>query len=763
MKDLRHIVCAIFIALVAVFTFLKIQTDDEIYMDFNSFDIEASGSDTSAGVLSVEADAISDKEGLFAVSRSVDLPKGSYNIEIDHDSTDEISYAFMDGEKVFSAGYLPENEIRTTFSINLPREINDLTIRFYYKGEGTVTIKHLHISSAGKIPIYSDNLLGGLILIAAAIILDILSLKKRGIPLPVLIGVVTIFTASYPLFASGFLEGHDTAFHLMRIEGIKDALLDGQFPAVIYPNAAYGHGYLGTLYPNIFLYIPAVLRLFRVSALNAYRASFLLINIFSYITAYLCGKGISTSRRGAVLAAVLYTLAPFRIIDVYFRSTLGEAIAMVFFPLVLLGIYNITIGDSSKWRVLFVGMCGLIESHILSALFGGVLCAAFVLVFIVKLFKEKRIMGLLYAAAASVAGSLMFFVPFFYYRAQNLQLDATIRRFNPARAAQPMYEIFSTIPRLLTDKDDAFLRREMIPTLGLIGIACIALTLCCALYGRIGQEEKKFVITALALELAIVYIASDLFPWNTLEKFEGLFYQLMLLEHPWRLFSIAVCIFAPISALALERTEWFSPNFIAVSLSLVILTLITDSLQIDMIFNHRSRAFDMQTGNTAYSYNVDYMPDQFRDMEALRTDDAPVAVAYGKGGNDVKDEVMRAGEREERKVNIKSYYKNGTHITLEYEDAAPDIALRLPLLYYRGYRALDAKGQSLPVYEGELGDVCVGLKSDSGNGAVKVDFKQPVGNMIAFIVSVLSIIVVLWNKPAWILLKLCGKIKAKKE
>ena len=757
MKIPRHAVCVIFIVVVAVFTFLKIQTDDEIYMDFNSFSIKASDSDISEGVLSVDAGAVTDKEGLFAVSRSVDLPAGSYNFEVDHENGDGAYLIIMDGEKPYHTQELPGNEGRTAFSLGVEREINDLTVHFFYKGEGGVTIKHLLITSEGKSLIYTDDLLTGLLLIVLAVILDIcLVIKKKKLPVPVLIGAAAVFAASYPLFAAGFLEGHDTAFHMMRIEGVKDALLDGQFPAVIYPNAAYTHGYLGTLYPNIFLYIPAVMRLLGVSALGAYKASFFLINMFSYYTAYLCGKGISGTVRGAVLAGVLYTLAPFRIIDIYFRSTLGEAIAMVFFPLVLLGIHNITIGNSRKWRCLFVGMCGLIESHILSAIFGGALCAFFFLVFIVKLFKEKRILQLIYAAAASLVSSLMFFVPFFYYRAQDLQLDDTIRRFNPARAAQPMYEIFSGLPRLLTDKDDAYLRREMIPTLGIVGLVCIALSLCAVICADLKKEERKFALTALAVETAIVYIASDIFPWQTLEKFEGLFNQLMLLEHPWRLFSISVCIFAPLCALALERTDWIKPSFAAAAVMLAVLTLVTDTQQLDMVFNNRSRAIDMETGDTAYSYNVDYMPREFENMEALKEDEAPAAGSLRADAEGENAGLPVPGGL----ADITVYSKKGTHIYLEYENnKGTDTFIRLPLLYYRGYRAVDENGGPLTVYEGKLGDVCVALEPGKAAGAVRVGFYQPVWNLISLLISLAAIILVFWNKPAWILLNLCGKIK----
>ena len=240
MKIGRHAVCIVFAVIVAAFTFLRIQTDDEIYMDFNSFNVKASESDVSAGVLSVEAGSVTDKEGLFAVSRSVDLPAGSFSIEVDHENGDGARVSLMDGEKACYSQELPADEGRTSFEFTTDREINDLTVCFFYDGEGRVTIKHLLITARGGALIYSDNLLMGLLLIILAVFLDIyIVVKKKKIPIQAVLGAAAVFAASYPLFAQGFLYGHDMAFHMMRIEGVKDALLDGQFPAVIYPNAAY--------------------------------------------------------------------------------------------------------------------------------------------------------------------------------------------------------------------------------------------------------------------------------------------------------------------------------------------------------------------------------------------------------------------------------------------------------------------------------------------------------------------------------------------
>ena len=65
--------------------------------------------------------------------------------------------------------------------------------------------------------------------------------------------------ASVPLFTQSFKQSDDICYHLLRIEGLKDGMLDGQFPVVIFPEALAGNGYLNSMYPYLFLYSPWLL------------------------------------------------------------------------------------------------------------------------------------------------------------------------------------------------------------------------------------------------------------------------------------------------------------------------------------------------------------------------------------------------------------------------------------------------------------------------------------------------------------------------
>ena len=87
-----------------------------------------------------------------------------------------------------------------------------------------------------------------------------------------LLGAVTVLTCVPLLMNSGGAQGADWRFHLSRIEGIAQALREGQFPVRVYSQAKDGYGYAPSLfYGELFLYFPAVLRLLGMSVQGAYR------------------------------------------------------------------------------------------------------------------------------------------------------------------------------------------------------------------------------------------------------------------------------------------------------------------------------------------------------------------------------------------------------------------------------------------------------------------------------------------------------------
>ena len=82
-----------------------------------------------------------------------------------------------------------------------------------------------------------------------------------------------VLAAYFPYLTDYFSLGVDTSYHLLRIEGLRDTLAaGGPFPTRIHSYYNFAHGTLiPALYSDLFLYLPALLRLTGFSIMTAYK------------------------------------------------------------------------------------------------------------------------------------------------------------------------------------------------------------------------------------------------------------------------------------------------------------------------------------------------------------------------------------------------------------------------------------------------------------------------------------------------------------
>lgn len=144
------------------------------------------------------------------------------------------------------------------------------------------------------------------------------------------------------IFIPYLVRGHDIRFHLMRIEALKDGLLSGAFPVKIQPTWLNGNGYpVSILYPDLFLYIPALLRLLGLSLQTVYKIYIMLINGVTIGFSYWSFRRMSGRRALGLLGSFIYTLSIYRLTNIYTRAAVGEYTAMAFLPLVLYAMWRI--------------------------------------------------------------------------------------------------------------------------------------------------------------------------------------------------------------------------------------------------------------------------------------------------------------------------------------------------------------------------------------------------------------------------------------
>ena len=179
--------------------------------------------------------------GLFATTRWIDLPRGSYQVCINYvNDGEDGEVSFLDEimpTAQYDAAKLPAERTRTVFSLWMPYGCETAQLQFTADcGKNQV----IYITGAQIVPTHAwayVRLLTGLVFCA---VLDwVILLLTRRVKFPIhtlrgryiamaLVGIGVF--ACLPLGLGYLTYGHDLSIHLSRIEGLKAGLLAGQFP-----------------------------------------------------------------------------------------------------------------------------------------------------------------------------------------------------------------------------------------------------------------------------------------------------------------------------------------------------------------------------------------------------------------------------------------------------------------------------------------------------------------------------------------------------
>lgn len=519
--------------------------------------------------------------------------------------------------------------------------------------------------------------------------------KKKNIVLFLL--VIAIISSITLFLTPNMSRGHDLAFHLSRISAIKDNLKLGIVGGYIYPNYLGGYGYgNGLFYPDLFLYIPAFFSYLGLSVITSYKLFLLLISFCSVGAMYICVKGISKNKKSALISSFIYGFASYRLIDMFTRAALGETLAFVFSPIIIYGMYEIIYGDYKKFYILTIGMSGLILSHLISTYLIGIVLVIMCLVNIKKLFKEKkRILYLVLAALATVCLTAYFIFPMLEQMLSGKfifnNLDETSKLLE---RSLPIWSIFIEFPYHV-------LRKLWIPT-G-IGIGFIVLIYY---YFKNFKNYDKFTHFCFITAMIFLICATNIFPWNLFQNI------LSPIQFPWRFYFISVLLLSVGSGLMLSKSTKDINKRARVLFILFLIPVITISTV--NFFEKNIK----EVGDYEISFG-EYMP--------LSADKNYIL--------ERKDVITTTYPLEH------SFTRNGLELTINYNNNQGNNSLELPLLYYKGYKAM-SNDKELNVYQTNNGLVGVDIKDEEGTiyvyyGGTKIQKLSKIVSIITMIVFVI--------------------------
>ena len=518
-----------------------------------------------------------------------------------------------------------------------------------------------------------------------------------------------------PLLWGGVFDGHDMLFHLNRIEGIASGLRCGQFPVRIHASTLLGYGYAASeFYPELFLYIPAILRNMGVSLCASVRVFEAGINLLAALSCYMSAKAIFDSRRTAVGASVLYTLCVYRLVNLYTRATLGESLAMIFFPLIIWSLYEVLRRDDGKWPLLALGMTGVCMSHLLSTLFSVLFCAIAAAFSLPKLMREKRrFLAILKAAAITVLCCVWFYVPMMQYSGDGVSTSVVLDAQENVLQPGGFFVAFAGDMNADIPEDFAY-TIGVVPGLALL-VGCALLLVRRYAQGKAVMDGKDRAALALgALGVVALLGATNAFPWELVcslrRPFSTFFKQI---QFPWRLVGVAV----PMMSMAAAWGYLKEDRHASAGAAVIVALCAACSGYTMQCMVQRTPVLDKETFTDTRISQFEYTY-VGTEKTALKPGDIRVGGAEGA-------------------YSVLEMTKRGTNLTavIEMDGGA---YIEFPLLYYPGYQAA-VNGIPCKVARGTNNMLRVYGTASGQTAKVDISFKPPMAWVAAQSVSLLGL------------------------
>ena len=681
-------------------------------------------------------------DGVTEISPGFLLPKGDCLIDvhvIDSGNVPDATIEFYSPEHGLIDKRSITNGIRVnTYEVLFKQRENNIHVRIVYP-EGTE--ERIQVTGftlwPGK-PLYNDAYFSLALFIMLYLLFGLyyFSGRKPGKDWIYTAAIIlAVLFSSYPLFSDYLTECHDLNFQLYRIEGIKDALLCGQFPVRVHPTHLDGYGYAtAALYPELFLYFPAILRIMGMSVVLSFKVFLFLINAATALVMYYAAKSITKSSYYSTLASVVYTAASYRVICVHERAAVGELLAMCFMPLVVSGIYHVFIGDKKKWSHLVIGATCVFQSHLIGTLLTAFLAVFLGLVYIRRLFSERRWQYLLLSIGLILLLNLWFLVPFFDFYSldlvQNHLSDGGNIFHDHVIIPAQLLNLFGDNYGLSYELSHGILG-EMSQTPGLCVSACLFGGIVLFLAKKRGKNS--FGLPLFLFGLLMLLCSTSLVPWRKLEGIGLVNMLTTTLQFPWRF--LGPVTLAVVMALAVVGAEEYP-----------VLSEKTKRLCLGLLLGlglHGCVAFGASATQN--------MPVYLEKAESINLNSTiGMNHEYLLYGTDTEKLTSCLYTISQDGVRILDREKRGTTITMDYDNGLEYGWVEVPLLWYPGYKAIDLDtGKELPVTIGENNVVRVTVPGLS-EGVFRLYYAGRARYRAAEIVSILTLIcwggIFLWRR-----------------
>lgn len=509
--------------------------------------------------------------------------------------------------------------------------------------------------------------------------------------------VVIVAVTGFPYIKDGLCAYFpDLMYHLLRIEGVKDALLAGEFPARIYTNFYNGYGYGSPLfYPDIFLILPAILRIFSVSPLMTWKIFALVLTAIGTLTTYFSFKYICKDSDCSIAATFMIMLSQFYLADLHLRAGISEYMAFIFIPILIAGIYDFFVYQGKRTYLMGIGFAGLLLCHSIMTFLGVLITIViFVRMIFVKrednyLFDKARMIRLIITALCTVLVVSYYIFPMLEQMSV-LELGYSEPWAHIGNYTQPFSSFFKIVGHFST-----------IAYIG-IGIPIFPLLLICLF---LKKPKNKWASAFMFGGIGLYLITTDLIPWKLFENT-----PLNMIQFTYRFWPYAMLfVVLGITMILAENVNGRHTKY-----RKILLFGIAGCAIMAGLFQNRMTAW--ATSEETREITEDYLMENCNYVGAgewlpLSIDEDVVnLIATEEVTSDSGERILFVRNKNDYSFQVSEEFENYT----------------LPLIYYKGYSAKvlcdDGSETELPVTQSE--NALVQVSNDTGSsGKIYVKYE----------------------------------------
>lgn len=403
--------------------------------------------------------------------------------------------------------------------------------------------------------------------------------------------------SSYGLAWDYVYVGHDFWYHIQRIESLYQQLRRG----ILYSPVNYyffeGYGYASSVgYPDIFLYIPALLRFFFSSS-HSYNIFIVFCILISVLTSYISALSVFNKKWVALVFTLLFSLALYKFVNLHFRSALGEFLGLIFMPMAFAGVYDLVFRDAKKKWLLILGFTGLCYTHVITTY----LVFVFSLIICIPNYKKvlKHWKEVVYCATLIIGLSALFVIP-----CMELYFFQDIKAHYPHK--------FTVNTALSLERFFKF--GDRLGGYQLVIVLLITISLSFLPKGN-NNNLSKVYYSSLILAIFSLFCISTYFPWGTNPLLNSV-------QFPWRIYGCA-SFFVSMAFAALIMLVNGKLHSVRLIIATFVLLFSLSSL---FVWNHinqfpAKKIYDIQNTNTLIGDWLEFSPKQFSKKFAIKTKD----------------------------------------------------------------------------------------------------------------------------------------------